>query len=357
MQSPFAKESILYEKIDQNTLRCATCERRCFISEGKTGFCRTRINHHNKLYTLVYGNISSICNNPIEKKPLYHFFPGSKAFTVGTWGCNFTCPFCQNWEISKIGPLMAPENSLSVPQFIQLLEKHHSQGTSFSLNEPTLLLEYALDLMEAINPLRYYHTYVTNMYMTEMALELLIKHGCRAFCVNLKGNRAFYSKYCSADVDLVWRNLHLAKLRGCHIEVVTLLIPHENDSDAILKEIASIIKTRLGEDVPWHCNQYHPAYKAQDVGLADYPTPISTLERAHQIGKAEGLKFVYIGNVHRHRFVNTYCPDCGTLLIERSIFGVSHNFLTPQNTCPRCATAIPVIVNLEPVLNRPSVSS
>ena len=346
-QSPFLKKSLLYEKKDSNTLRCATCERRCVISDGKLGFCKTRINKKGKLYTLLYGNISSISNNPIEKKPLYHFFPGTKALTVGTWSCNFTCPFCQNWEISKTPPLDNSNNYLSKEQFLELLTKFKSQGTSFSLNEPTLLLEYALDVIKLTRPLNFYQTYVTNMYMTEDALKLLIKAGLNAICANVKGDHSFYKKHCTTNLDSVWRNLQIAKELGVHVEVVTLIIPHENDSEDLIMDIAKKITTLLGEDTPWHCNQYSPAYKALEIGLADYRTPLETLEMAYKIGIDLGLKFVYIGNVHGHKQENTFCPNCESLLIERTIFGIKNNYLKEDNICPNCGELIPIINTLD----------
>ncbi len=346
-QTRFVKESLFYQPIDSETVRCGTCERRCLVREGKTGFCRTRLNKEGKLYCLTYSNISSISNNPIEKKPLYHFFPGTMALTIGSWSCNFSCPFCQNWDISKFPPLENPANFLSIQQFLNLLLQYKSQGTSFSFNEPTLLLEYAVDVMKAAKPLRYYHTYVTNMYMTPEPLRLLIESGCHAFCVNMKGDQAFYQKFCTADDQFVWRNLQLARELGVHIEVVTLIIPQENDSEATLRELAHKIKTLLGEDTPWHCNQYSPAYQAVKMGMANYRTPVETLENAHRIGKEEGLKFVYIGNVHGHPLENTYCPACGTILIERTILGIDNIYLKTNKTCPHCGELIPIIDNTQ----------
>lgn len=342
-QTPFVKESLFYHPIDSNTVQCGTCERRCLIKEGNTGFCKTRMNKEGKLYCLTYGNISSISNNPIEKKPFYHFHPGTMAFTVGTWSCNFSCPFCQNWDISKFPPIQNPANFLSIQQFLNLLLQYKSQGTSFSFNEPTLLLEYVIDVMKAASHLSCYHTYVTNMYMTPEVLRLLIDNGCRAFCANVKGDQAFYQKFCNTKDQIVWRNLQLARELGAHIEVVTLVIPKENDSETTLRQLAHKIKTLLGEDTPWHVNQYYPAYKAEERGMANYRTPMETLERAHGIGKEEGLKFVYIGNVHRHPLENTYCPACGTILIERTILGVNHNYLKNNKTCPHCGELIPLV--------------
>ncbi len=354
-ESPFLKESLLYEKVNSDLVRCATCERRCKINEGKKGFCKTRINYDGKLYVLTYGNISSVSNNPIEKKPFYHFFPGTKALTVGTWSCNFTCPFCQNWEISKRFPTDNstdnPTQYLSPKRFLELLQRFKSQGTSFSFNEPTLLLEYAIDVMNLTKPSNIYQTYVTNMYMTEEALKLLIENGIDAFCVNMKGDRSFYKKHCSVDSDIVWRNLQRAKELGAHIEVVTLIIPQQNDSEDILRGIAEKIKSLLGENTPWHCNQYYPAYKALEIGLVNYRTPTEILERAYRIGRDIGLKFVYVGNVHGHKLENTYCPNCEALLIERNIFGIQKNNLPIENTCPYCGESIPIVNSLKKDIN------
>ncbi len=341
------KKALLFEQLAPDLIRCKTCARQCSIKEGSLGFCKTRINQ-NGLYCLTYGNISSISNNPIEKKPLYHFFPGTKALTIGTWGCNFTCPFCQNWQISKKVPSdITDQSPLSPAQFLSLLKKYGSKGTSFSLNEPTLLLEYALDIINLTKPLGYYQTYVTNMYMSEEALKLLIETGCDAFCVNLKGDSSFYQKFCQADPEIIWHNLQLAKELGAHIEVVTLIIPHENDSENILQQIAKKIFELLGEDTPWHCNQYYPAYKATSIGLVSYRTPVEILEKAYKIGHDQGLKYVYIGNVHGHRLENTYCPDCETLLIQRTIFGVEKMLLENRNVCPSCGNKIPIINSLK----------
>ena len=345
-QGLFVRESLLYDNSNGASIRCATCERRCTIPEGKLGFCKTRTNIHNKIYTLVYGNISSISNNPIEKKPLYHFFPGTKALTVGTWGCNFSCPFCQNWEISKTAPITNPSKYLSPQQFLELLKNSKAKGTSFSFNEPTLLIEYAIDVMKLTRPMNYYQTYVTNLFMTEEALKLLINNGCDAFCVNVKGDQLFYKKFCTANLDVVWRNLQIAQEMGAHVEIVTLIIPDVNDSDSVLRGIARKIKTLLGEDIPWHCNQYHPDYKAIDIGLANYRTPVKTLEKAYKLGQEEGLNYVYIGNVHGHKLENTFCPNCGTLLIERTIFGTEKVNIKSDKSCPQCGESIPIIDSL-----------
>jgi pyruvate formate lyase activating enzyme len=335
------KEALLYEQ-EGNNVRCKTCERFCEIAVGKLGFCKTRVNIDGKLYTLEYGDISSISANPIEKKPFFHFFPGSKALTIGSYGCNFSCPWCQNWEISKAVPTPASCNYISPERFVELVKQTCCQGTSISFNEPTLLLEYSLDVFELAKKAGYYNTYVTNGYMSSNALRLLIEHGLDAMNVDVKGCTDTVKQYCGADVEKVWRNIKEAKRKGVHIEITTLVIPELNDDEACLRSIASRIKQDAGEDTPWHVTQYYPAYKSLEVGLYNGRTPIEILERARELGRAEGLNYIYLGNVPGHPYENTYCPRCNELLIKRYGFEVIRYHLTAENKCPACGAAIVV---------------
>ncbi len=338
MENPCVKIALLQEPIvGSNRIRCKTCERRCSISEGKLGYCRTRKNIDGQLYTLVYGDISSISNNPIEKKPLFHLFPGSYALTVGTWSCNSDCPWCQNWTLSKVAPDEKKGNFLSPASFIKLMKKYKSQGTSISFNEPTLLLEYSLDVFNLAKKENYYNTYVTNGYMTDEALDLLIDNGLDAMSTNVKGDAEAVKKYCGFDVEVVWRNLKRAIERGIHVEVITLVIPGVNDSENCLRGIAKRVYGDLGDSVPWHATRYHPDYE-----FTAPRTPVPTLEKAYMIGKEEGLKYVYLGNVPGHKWENTYCPSCGELLIKRSIFDVRLYRITEQKNCPKCGEKIPI---------------
>ncbi|MEM2135169.1 MAG: AmmeMemoRadiSam system radical SAM enzyme [Candidatus Jordarchaeaceae archaeon] len=331
------REAILTERTDDGRLRCLTCMRKCIIPEGEVGFCKTRKNFGGKLYTLIYGDISSISANPIEKKPFFHFYPGSKALTAGSWSCNFTCPWCQNWEISKHPPDEF-KNYVSPEQFMRLVKAYRCQGTSISFNEPTLLLEYSLDVFRLAKKAGYYNTYVTNGYMTPQALELLIESGLDAMNVDVKGCKETVQKYCGADVEHVWRNIHESKKRGIHIEITTLVIPRVNDDVDCLRSIAQRIREE-DENIPWHVTRFHPEYKMTDREA----TPIQTLERARELGLSEGLKYVYIGNVPGHKGENTWCPNCGELLIERYIFSITKYRITPENKCPRCGAQIPII--------------
>mgnify|MGYP001613011662 CR=1 FL=1 len=333
MEGVFVRESLLQERIGEK-IRCNVCERRCVIVPGGLGWCRTRENRDGRLVTLIYGAASSVAANPIEKKPFYHFYPGTCAFTVGSWSCNFGCPWCQNWDISKTPPPRTGEY-LSPKRFVEMTENAGCQGTSISFNEPTLSLEWSLDVFRLARQRGLYNTYVTNGYMTPEALLLLIDVGLDAMNVDVKGDADAVKKFCKGvDVEKVWAACRLARSRGVHIEIATLVIPIVNDDERTLHSIAERIVTELGPEVPWHVTSYYPAYK-----FTASPTPMRTLERAWQIGNDAGLGFVYVGNRPGHRYDNTYCPACSALLIRRAGFDVLLNAVL-NGRCPQCERRI-----------------
>ena len=332
MSGPFVRESLLQERVG-NKARCNVCARRCVIPSGGQGWCRTRENRAGTLLTLIYGDVSSQAANPIEKKPLFHFHPGSWCYTVGSWSCNFGCPWCQNWDISKVtsdgGEFISPR------RMIELTERSGCDGTSISFNEPTLSLEWSLEVFRLAKARGLYNTFVTNGYLTPEALDMLIDAGLDAMNVDIKGDFAGVRKYCKGiDVNYVWAVCRLARMRRVHIEITTLVVPTVNDAPDVLHGIAARIAGELGPEVPWHVSGYYPAYR-----FAVPPTPVRTLERAWHIGREAGLEFVYVGNVPGHRYDNTYCPQCSTLLIERRGFEVTSNKLT-QGCCPWCRRSI-----------------
>lgn len=344
LKNSFVKEALLYERLEGEEVRCKTCERFCKISNGEVGFCKTRKNIEAKLYTIEYGNISSISANPIEKKPFFHFYPRSKALTIGSYSCNFSCPWCQNWSISKVIPKIKEAHRyryISPDKFMRLLKEAKCQGTSISFNEPILLFEYSLDVFKRAKKEGYYNTYVTNGYMSKEALKILVEHGLDAMNVDVKGCEKEVKNYCGADINKGWRNVRDAKRMGIHVEITTLIIPAINDSEECLKNIASRIKKESGEDTPWHITQYYPAYKSYEYGLYNGRTPVEILENAWKIGKKEGLNYVYIGNVPGHPYENTYCPSCGELLIKRYSFDVL-DYRIVDGLCHNCKERIPV---------------
>jgi len=339
LKYPTIKEAKFYEKAGNTDVICLTCERRCRISDGSRGFCGTRVNLEGRLYTIVYGDISSISANPIEKKPFFHFHPGTLALTVGTWSCNFTCPWCQNYDISKVQPDPRKADYLSPERFIEIAWKNGCSGTSISFNEPTLLLEYSLDLFPLAKKQGFYNTYVSNGYMTIQALEDLAKAGLDAIKFDVKGDEEVYEKYCGGvNVDVVWRNARRAKELGLHVEIVNLVIPGVNDDEECLRWLIEKHVRELGPDTPLHFTRYHPEYKFNAP-----PTSVKALEKARELAWSMGVLFPYIGNVPGHKYENTWCPECGELLIKRWGFTVVSNKITPDGKCPNCSFKIPIV--------------
>jgi pyruvate formate lyase activating enzyme len=332
------RKTALADRLSDGRVRCGLCERRCITRSGQRGFCRTRMNINGELYTLVYGDLSSVSANPIEKKPFFHFWPGSQALTVGTWGCNFTCPWCQNWYISKYPPDPTKASYVSPERLVRMVALEHCQGTSISFNEPTMLFQYSLDVFPLAKQGGFYNTLVSNGYMTLEALKMLKDAGMDAIKFDLKGDRDAVRRYCAADVDIVWRNIREAKRLGIHVEVVVLTIPDVNDDDEAIGGIAQRCLKEVGPDVPLHFARFYPAYEMMDRP----PTPVSTLERARELARRLGIHYVYIGNVPGHRWENTYCNNCEKLLIQRYGFSILNYAITEGKRCPSCGTEIPI---------------
>jgi len=332
MGSPFICEALLQETVN-GKVRCLTCERRCLLSDRQVGWCRTRQNRSGTIYTLIYGLVSSLSCNPIEKKPLHHFYPGSAALTVGSLSCNFACPWCQNYRISKAKPdggrYMSPQ------EFISTAIDLGCQGTSISFNEPTLSLEWALEVFPLARQVGLYNTFVSNGYMTLAALDLLVEAGLDGINVDVKGDAKAVHRHCQANVEAVWRNCRRARELGVWVELTTLVIPGVNDDEMCLGGIAHRIMAELGPETPWHVSRYHPAYQ-----FTAPPTPAAALERARKIGQQMGLHFVYLGNVPGHPGENTFCPNCGATLVKRGVLRLHRNDVTPDGRCPHCGQEV-----------------
>ncbi|MFQ5977605.1 MAG: AmmeMemoRadiSam system radical SAM enzyme [Candidatus Heimdallarchaeota archaeon] len=331
--------AFLQEQLEDGNVRCLTCQRHCVIIPQKYGHCKTRFNDQGTLYTTTYGLVTSLSNNPIEKKPLFHYYPGSVATTIGSKSCNFDCPWCQNWTLSKASSEELPASSefMSPRQIVDFAKRSQVQGLSVSFNEPTLSLEYALELFELAAPEHLYCMFVTNGYMTAEALRLLVKAGLTGAAVTLKGPADMVKKYCHADVEGVWDTLTLAKSLGVHVEVISLLIPNTNDHRDYLNNLVAQVLTDLGPDTPIHFTRYFPAYK-----FTIPATPVKTLEFARDLALEIGLRYSYIGNVPGHPYENTYCPACKRLLIRRYATSLLAFDVNQQNTCPDCGEQIPL---------------
>ncbi|NVM19051.1 MAG: AmmeMemoRadiSam system radical SAM enzyme [Candidatus Lokiarchaeota archaeon] len=347
MSSRFLKKAKYQRKIDDNYSQCLTCERRCKIQKGKAGFCQTRINKDGEIYTIVYGLIPAISFNPIEKKPLYHFYPGSTAITIGTYGCNFACFWCQNHHLSKTNPLKAyqfatSDEYISPKSLIDIALKKKCEGTSISFNEPTLLFEYSLEVFRLAKQYGLYNTYITNGYMTEEVLRDLVDAGLDAMNIDIKGDFDFVQKYCGINVEKVWRNAILAKELGVHIEITTLLIPELNSKEDIIRSLTKKIYNKLGDFTPYHISRFFPHYKSGDYGLNE-PTPLELLYNAYNISKDVGLKYIYLGNLPTTDYDNTYCPKCSKLVIKRKMLGVKELKLDSNGNCKNCGFPICII--------------
>ena len=340
----FIQKSKYQKKINNNITQCLTCERRCKIARGKAGHCQTRINNEGVIYSIVYGCIPALSFNPIEKKPLFHFYPGTIALTIGTYGCNFDCFWCQNHHISHPGNPIIDEvqkerDYLSPDKVIEIAKKNKCRGTSISFNEPTLLFEYSLDIFKTAKKEGLYNTYVSNGYMTEEVLRDLAENGLDAINIDIKGDAEMVQKYCGTNVEKVWRNAKLAKDLGIHVEITTLLIENLNSEKKIIKGIAERILIELGEFTPFHITRFFPQYKAYDHGYTK-ATSVKLLHNAYEIVKNVGLKYVYLGNLHNSEYENTFCPKCSKIVIKRVILGVGALNLDSKGNCKYCGFPI-----------------
>lgn len=336
------KTEARFSRKQNGKIKCLTCNHGCSLKEEQLGFCKTRKVINGKLISLNYGNISSISLNPIEKKPLYHFQPGTYATTIGSWSCNFACPWCQNYSITKKEPDISVNFDFLPPKILaKMINKNpNSSGISFSFNEPTLMVEYALDVMKTlskVNPKKH-SGFVTNGYMTNEVLRELINAGLSAVTVSLKGGKEQMKKYCRANVDFIFENIATAFEKGVHIEIVVLIIPTVSDSNEFFEKLSKRIINDYSEDIPLHFNAYYPAYKFHLPR-----TEISTLEKAREIAMNTGLNYVYIGNILGHQALNTYCPNCQQIVIARSQSRFIENRLNENNSCKNCGYKIPIV--------------
>ncbi len=327
---------MLYEKLD-GQVKCGLCAHRCTIMEGKRGICGVRENVHGKLYSLVYGKAIASHADPIEKKPFFHFYPGSNSFSIATVGCNFRCKHCQNYDISQMPRDQNKINGrdLSPAEVVELSLSYNCNSISYTYTEPTIFFEYAYDTAKLAKEKGLCNTFVTNGYMTKEALNT-IKRYLDAANVDLKGfTEKFYREICGARLEPVLDTLKRMKKLGIWVEVTTLVIPTLNDSKEELQQIAEFIKNELGKGTPWHVSRFSPAYKLTHLNS----TPIETLLKAREVGLNAGLRYVYTGNIPGDEGENTYCYNCKELLIRRYGFEVLENKIK-DSRCPNCGVKI-----------------
>ncbi len=326
------REAMLYKELDNKEVYCFLCNHHCRIKPSEFGRCGMRQNLKGILYTHAYGEVIAANADPIEKKPLYHFLPGTRSFSIATTGCNFQCEFCQNWQISQAnkqserqvrGIEMSPE------KIVAEAKSRHCASIAYTYTEPTVFFEYAYDTARIAKAEGIANVFVTNGFMTKEAIETFQPY-LDACNVDLKSfSKDFYKNVCHGRLQPVLDTIRTLKASGIWLEVTTLIVPGSNDSQAELKQIAEFLAS-VDTDIPWHISRFHPDYKFTDGG----PTPLSVMRTAYELGKAAGLKHVYLGNVAGES-LDTDCHYCGRRLISRGMAGAEMN-LTKEACCPSC---------------------
>jgi pyruvate formate lyase activating enzyme len=332
------KEAVLWEPAEGQKAHCHLCSFRCLIGASKLGHCNVRKNIDGKLYSLNYHKVCATNVDPIEKKPMYHFQPGSRSFSIATVGCNFRCEFCQNWQISQAaletgridGEAIAPE------QIVAAAVRSGCKSIAYTYTEPTIFMELCHDCARPAKERGLANVFVSNGYMTREAIDFAAEW-LDGINVDLKAfTDDYYRQLCGARLGPVLDSIaYIARQTKIWIEITTLLLPGQNDSEEELKKLAHWLVTEAGPDVPWHISRFYPQYKYTD----SEPTPLESMEQAAEIGKAEGLRYVYLGNVPGTDGENTYCYNCHTRLIERVGYRIVANRLK-DSKCPNCGTEI-----------------
>lgn len=325
-----------YEKLEGRRVRCTLCPRKCEVDDHERGYCGVRENRGGDYYTLVYARPCTLHVDPVEKKPLFHFLPGTEIFSLATVGCNVNCKFCQNWQISQIRP--EQERSYDAPpeKIAQLAKRSGTPSIAHTYTEPVIFYEYVKDIGIEAHKRGLKNVMISNGYINQKPTEELLPH-LDAFKVDLKGfTEKFYQDLVTGELKPVLDTLVTLKKGAMWTEIVYLVIPTHNDNPDDIRRMCRWIVTELGTDVPLHFTRFHPEYMLKSLP----PTPLKTLQTAHDIAQAEGIHYVYIGNVPGNPAEHTYCPSCGKILIRRSGYQVHlENF--SKGKCTNCGTEIP----------------
>ena len=327
-----------WHKLEDGRVCCDVCPRKCTLREGKRGACFVRMHRQGEIVLTSYGRSSGFCIDPIEKKPLNHFYPGSSVFSFGTAGCNLSCQFCQNWDISKSREFDTLCDTAMPEELAQTALKYGCKSLAFTYNDPVVFMEYAIDAAIAARELGLKSVAVSAGYICEEPRQEFYRH-MDAANIDLKGfTEHFYHKICHGHLQPVLDTLlYLKNETDVWFEITTLLIPGENDSDDELNAMCQWIFENLGTDVPLHFSAFHPDFKMLEKGR----TPLSTLLRARDIALSHGLHFVYCGNVHDPKSDATYCPSCGKPIIERDWYQLGEYHLDDTGHCNHCGQKVP----------------
>ena len=338
----FIKEAKWYRTLPENRVQCLLCPYNCVLLPGQRGQCGVRENRGGKLYTLVYGRIVAYHIDPIEKKPFYHVLPASGSFSIATAGCNLHCKFCQNWDISQRKPEELDFRLLLPEDIVNLAIKYKCKSIAYTYSEPIVFYELVEDTAKLAKRKGLLNLMVTAGYINEEPLKELCKY-IDAANVDLKGfTPEYYQNVVYGDLSTVLNTLKIMKENGVWVEITNLIVPTLNDDPQTIRKMCKWIKENLGPDVPLHFSRFYPMYKLRNLP----PTPVSTLEKAVNIAKEEGLNYVYIGNVPGHPMENTYCPKCGHILIKRRGYMILENNII-DGKCKFCGNPIPGIWKVE----------
>jgi pyruvate formate lyase activating enzyme len=335
------KEALLYSKLGASSVRCRLCAHNCLIQEGNFGFCKVRQNIKGALYTNNYAKLVAANADPVEKKPLYHFFPGSLAFSIACAGCNFRCGFCQNWEISQPGHFLPLGDNFTASQVVALARGNNCKSIAYTYTEPTVYFEFALETARLAREAGLHNIFVSNGYMSEEAVKLL-KPCLSAANIDLKFFRdESYRKVCSGHLRPVLDSILRLKEAGVWVEITTLIIPGENDSPQELSGIAQFI-AGLSRDIPWHVSRFHADYKF----ISYRQTPEHSIKLAFDLGYAAGLRYIYAGNLASWG-QDTICSSCGKVVIKREGFDVEGMYLE-KGKCVFCQTELAGVFSSHP---------
>ena len=333
--SRFIVEAKFYQKIQNKKIKCKLCPRECTVGDRERGYCGVRENRGGTYYTLVHSRVCAAHIDPIEKKPLFHYLPGTLAFSLATAGCNVNCKFCQNWDISQVRPEQVPADYAPPQRIADLAKQYDCPTIAYTYSEPVVFSEYLMDAADAGHAAGIRSVVVSNGYMQEEAMKSAYGK-MDAVKIDLKAfSESYYKDVVVGELKPVLASLITLRKMNKWTEIVYLVVPTLNDSDAEFRGLARWIKTNLGVDVPVHFTQFHPQYLLKNLPI----TPVPTLERAKAIADAEGLHYVYIGNVPGHPAQHTYCPKCRRMVVERVGFTASR-MLIRKGSCPFCGQPI-----------------
>jgi len=345
---PIGREATLYSQVADGRVRCLACARYCNIPNGKIGLCGIRGNENGKLWLYVYGKIIAGHVDPIEKKPVTHYMPGSKIFSIATTGCNWLCSYCQNFDISQRrkveGQNVTPE------KVVAMTKRYQCQGLAYTYNEPTIFIEFAHDIGVEARRKGLANIFVSNGYDTPETVDLMRDFlDCITVDIKGSGETAFVRKYIGiADAQPVFQTLvEIRDKTDVHIEITDLIVPEIGDDLAAARKLSKWVYDNLGPDTPIHFLRFHPDYKLMHLP----PTPILTLEKHYDVAKEEGLKYAYLGNVPGHPLEHTYCSECKSVVVERMGFDILSWHLNEQNCCEYCGNEIPIIGRLSNAVN------